>query len=197
MKTIDIITPEHVSYQPVCEFANTVYQDTLRATTRTPPEILFAALENNNVFGCVGLSASVSSSMFLNDERYKKALQGYPSDIHIGEQNILAVRQFPAGIPLLIASGSAYAHQLGIQKIAFAGIEVSCKAIKRLGFDLTVVGEVLPSTFSVEERIKYALWLERHRPISCILDTTKAPIICKKIMERFSKKARLAFEITP
>lgn len=197
MKTIEIVTTNHTYYREVCDFANKVYEETIGASARKPPNTLFAALENGKVHGCIGLSNSVSSDIFLNDTRFWDKLESYSQSTQVAEQNIFAVKQFPAGIPLLITVTCAYAEVQGIQKIAFAGTSVFCKIVTELGFGVTILGKTEPSVLSEEDRVKYAFWLERHHPVSCILDTANATLTLEKLMKRFSNKAQLAFELKP
>lgn len=192
MKKIEIYLPTHPQYQQVYDFANAVYKQTIFAEARTPPDVFITVVDNDNIYGCIGLNTDVTSSLFQNDTRFEKAVRKYAPSIHIGEQNIFAVQHFPAGIPLLFAAVGAYAHYINIQKIAFAGIPMSCKAVSQLGFNVQTIGETPLSVFTDEEQKKYRYWLEHFRPLSCILDTRNAPYICQKVMQRFSRKAELS-----
>lgn len=149
---------------------------------------MIMATENGRVCGCVGLSSTVSSGLFLNDGRFYEIIKNLPQGTRIAEQNILAVRKFPAGIPLLISTVVAFARSIGIQKIAFAGIPASCKAVQQLGYQVTVLGKTELRVFSEEEKIKYRFWLERYRPVSSILDTEDSHKICQSALLRFSKR---------
>lgn len=195
MKTIELVTTGDSHYDATCRFANDVYKGTIGASTRPPPDTFIVALDGDVVHGCIGLSSKVTSSTFLNDERYQKLRKTIPPHVQIGEQNILAVSKFCTGLPVLIAAESAYAQSIGISKIAFTGIAVSCKAVVQMGFDVTVLGETPISVFSDEEKLKYSCWLEENHPLSCVLDTGNASDICKNVLHRFSRKVRLSYEL--
>jgi len=197
MKTIELVTPTDSHYGRVRDFAQVLYDDTIRVHIHTPPEMFFAVFEGEKVYGCVGLRTEVLSEFFLNDRRYLDALAGYSPGVWVGEQSVFAVKDFPPGLFLLFAAGTAYAYHKGIKKIAFAGIDITLKVLQNLGYEITSLGETDPSTLSAAGLRVYKYWLDHCRPVSCILDTAKAPVILKNALQRFSRKATLGRTLEP
>ncbi|MCA9354807.1 MAG: thermostable hemolysin [Candidatus Kaiserbacteria bacterium] len=192
MKSLELITPEHAQHKQVVSFVNSVYERTLHVSARNPPETLLAAIEGENVFGCIGFNHSVQWHFFKDDPRYQRAVSMFPSDTRIGEQSMLAISGFPAGVPLLFSALAAYAEHVGIQKIVFAGIGVSCRTVEQLGFSVDVLGPTAEAVTSPQDRAHYAYWLEQFQPQTCILDTTRAQDVYHNVAGRFTRKAHLA-----
>jgi hypothetical protein len=189
MKKIAVVDSHHPHYTLVCDFANQVYEDTLGAGTRQPPHTFIVAIEGSTVYGCIGINTQVTSNLFLNDPRFQRAIQAYPEGTTVGEQNILAVKGFTKGIPILINAAAEYARRQHIQKIAFAGIRMSCRLVTQLGFEVTVLGPTEASVFSAVERTKYAYWLQHYQPLSCILATNRTAEQHQSGNQRFAHRA--------
>lgn len=190
MKMLSVIAHDHSRFSEVCDFANAIYQENLGAGTRVPPDILIAMLDDSQVYGCIGLNLRISSSLFLNDPRFVQLQETFPKGIQVGEQSIFAVRGCAIAVPLLISAVAALAHQMHIHKIAYAGIAVSNKTVRKLGFSIQVLGHTQASVFSEEERTKYLYWIKHYKPVSCILDTEHSLPIYKTVMNRFAQKAK-------
>lgn len=196
MKHIQITTPDSALYTDACQFADRVYKDTIHAGIRNPPNTLIVATEHNTIFGCIGINPTVTTSLFVNDRHYQDFVDTLPRDTRIGEQNIFAIDRFPAGIQVLLTAAISYARSIHLDKIAFAGIAVSCRTIEQLGYTVTVLGNTSPDVFSETERHKYAYWLTMHQPLSCIIDTEKTEDICHAVATRFAHKAHFAPELS-
>ena len=198
MKVIEIVTAEHPRYREVCQFANDVYRETIGAQIRTTlPDTLIAATEGQQICGCIGFNHQVSTSLFLNDERYQEAIRYFPPGTKIAEHNTLAVRHFPAGISLLIAAFIAYARSLCIHKVAFAGIDASYKSVVRLGIDVQVLGPTRLECFPKEEQEMYRHWHTLYKPTSCILDTAGVETAYAQTVNRFARKAYVKPSLQP
>ncbi|MEK7802353.1 MAG: hypothetical protein AAB276_07860, partial [Pseudomonadota bacterium] len=156
------------------------------------PKRLFVIKHGEQYVGCMGLHDGLTADMFSKDARVKTMIDSYHPGTRVGEQGVFVIEHFCPGVPLLIALVSEYAHYCGIQKIAYAAIDVSRKTIDRLGYRVDVCGVVDLDTFPVSERPNYVRWHTMHNPLLCILDTTDAPRIASELPPSITRRVRLS-----
>lgn len=195
MKHIHLATPGSALYNEACIFANSLYQEKLRTTTNTPSKIMLVATEKRNIVGCIGLNPSVTSDLFLTDLRYQRFVRQLPRNTIIGEQNIFAVRDYPAGVPLLIAGIAAYGKVIGVQHIAYAGVNVSCKTVDKLGFTVQTLGNTLHPHCAAAQKEKYQCWLHDFQPVSCVLSTCNTADIFAQAIARYGRHTVIDAEL--
>lgn len=188
MKHVEIFTPFDQGYKHVCAFARTVYKRELAFTLTRFPEVLFAIIEDNQVYGCMGLNRDFRFPLFVHDERLTRIMNESGRDTVFGEQSTFALERCSFGLPVLISVTAAYAFSIGIHKIVYAAIGVSERAIESLGFETISYGPVRLDVLPRNEYLPYVPWYDTHHPVCYILDTHTAPAICESVFKRFTKK---------
>ena len=189
MKIIEVLNRSQKEYVEASSFADRVYRTSLNAPIRKPPEFLIAAREGKDFCGCLGLSLTVQSTLFKRDQRYLRYAASLPKDIRVGEQNILAVCGFGAGVPILIACTVFFAQRIGLDKIAYAAIPVTRKAVGALGYKVTDLGETDLTVMDEQDQIRYRYWADAYRPHSFILETANAETVFRTVIARYHRKA--------
>lgn len=175
MKTMHLIEQSDHDYAKACAFAQRIYTKQLSIHISHFPEQLFVIMDGETIVGCMGLNRALTFDLFLNDTRVRRMLHTYPSRTRVAEQSVFALEGFCAGVPLLISSVALYAHYSGIDRIAYAAIDVSRRTIERLGFPIHECGPVTLDVLMPGDRENYRRWYETHHPTTCILDTRAAP----------------------
>jgi len=188
MKTIELYQQKDPQYAAVCTFAQRVYQQQLSFCITHFPEYFFALRDGVQIVGCIGLNSELSSPLFLNDKRVRAVMQELPPSTRFCEQSIFALDHYSLGVPVLIAAITEYAQALGIDKLVYAGIDVSRRTIAHLGFPVIECGSVDLCVLPQEERKKYELWNTTQHPVTCMLDTTNAPAIAYATLKRHAHR---------
>jgi ABC-type polysaccharide/polyol phosphate export permease len=85
-----------------------------------------------------------------------------------------------------------FARYINITKLTFAAIDVSMKAIEKMGFNITEIGYANKEVIPEQERANYARWFSTYNPVLCMLDTKQAPLLSKKVFDKFDDKAILS-----
>ncbi len=190
MKLLELYLPDDPGYTSVCKFAHQVYQEDLAFDLTHYPEILFAIHDGASVVGCMGLNRQLRFGLFRYDLRLSRIVERSRRGTVFGEQSILALRNCSIGLPVLISVAAAYGNVIGLDKIVYAAIPVSQKTIRSLQLDTMSYGPANLSVFPEHERHLYAAW-QQLDPICCILDTTTAPTVCTRVLNRFSSRVSL------
>lgn len=184
MKNIELYRRSDASYGEVCAFASDIYRRQLAFDIANFPEYFLALRDEAGITGCVGLNSTLSSALFLNDERIVKARRKLGSDVQVCEQSIFALEHYAAGIPILIACVAEYAGSLGARKLVYAGSPTFRKVIERIGFDVSEWGSVDLSVLPSSQRQKYELWNQTQHPVVCMLDTANAADVASAVLWR-------------
>ncbi|MFT7506913.1 MAG: hypothetical protein ACI92I_000049 [Acidimicrobiales bacterium] len=192
MKKIELFGSDSAGYPAVSTFAQEIYWSKLSFSLNHFPELFFAITEDDHILGCMGLNTNVRSPLFLNNFYFKQYTANQGKNIKISEQSVLALNRYSLGLPILISVTAAYAHSIDIQRIVYAGIDVSCKAIESLGYQVTKCGQVDLGTLPHQEQKNYIPWRETYNPEIYILDTQPSNTICSLLMERLQTKIKMS-----
>ncbi|MFC1802000.1 hypothetical protein ACFLY7_00970 [Patescibacteria group bacterium] len=195
MKIIEIFREEEIGYNEICDFADKIYLRELNFKITKFPEFLFAVKEDGIVLGCIGLNKSINCSLFKRDERFIEFLKEN-DEFSFGEQSILALeKNNSVALTPLITIMFEYAYHIGINKLTFAGIDVSIRVIKKAGFNICEYGLANQETLLKYEKDNFSKWFRLYNPVLCILNTSIVPPISKKVLERYSKKITLSYKL--
>lgn len=196
MKIVELYTAADPGYKETCQFAERIYADQLSFTITHFPEYFFAIRDEDVIAGCIGLNSKLTSPLFLNDQNVQRVISESDPKTLFCEQSIFALDNYSLGVPILISVVTEYAFSLGIDKLVYAGIDVSRRTIAHLGFLVTECGPVDLSTLPPAERGKYELWKRTQNPVTCILDTKDAPRISLSTFSSHSHRVRKSETLT-
>lgn len=194
MKSVNITARGSSRYVHLCEFSEERYLKDLKLKITNYPDIFVYAMKGKDIVGCMGLNLTVKSPLFKEDLSLLRVLSTRNID-NYAEQSIFVVESNnPVCVPLLIATTAMYSHFIGINHLVYAGINVSCRTIEKLGFDTTKIGETSIDCLSPKMRENYRNWHEMHNPVTYLLDTNKAPQIFYDFFYRFRKKVICSYD---
>ncbi len=196
MKLVNITFRGTSMYQQLCEFSSRRYLEDLKLKISNYPDIFVYATSKKGIEGCMGLNQRIRSPLFKEDLSLLRNLSA--DDVNCGEQSVFVVeRRSPTCVPFLIAVTAMYGHYLGMTHIVYAGIDVSCRTIEKLGFDTKKIGKTSIDCLDERTRENYRNWHDAHDPVTYLLNTGKASAILNKLVERFQNKIVCSYDFKP
>lgn len=184
--------PHDRGYSRICDFAQTNYTETLSIKIGHFPDILFAIEDEKKIFGCIGLNRELQFNLFTQDKRLQDVFKKMSSKINIGEQSILVVKNYQAGMLLLIATLAVYAQKANIHRVAYAGGDIIFRAINYLELPYTEIGSSKLQTLTNTERENYSRWYEIYHPTTYLLNPSEKLGICGNLFARAQSKVKMS-----
>lgn len=191
MINITRVTIDQPLYGQVWDFAHREYISRLSADVLHKPHQFFAAMVEDQVVGCLGLNDNVVSSIFLNDLRFQRLQHSWKPGVRAIDQSFFTVTGYTIAVPALIAVAAAHSECIGISKIAYAGIDVSCRTIDRLGLEVTNLGPANLKLVSEEMQQVMSVWHKQFNPVVCVMDTHGAREITLSILDRHKCRVQI------
>lgn len=192
MKTICLYERGEPGYEIAAAFAKRVYRDELAFILDDPPE-LFLAIENEqaSVQGAIGMNRHLTRTLFLEDPRVMRVLQKDGLD-ETAEQSVLALEGAELALPIFFAVLAAIAYERQIDRIVFAGINVSLRTLERIGFAIREICPADPATLHEDEKSNYVKWFSLYTPIVCTVETKDARAIALRLLQRWKHRIALS-----
>ncbi len=191
MKYIEMFTKDNHRYHDICAFAQAIYERELSLHILHFPDILFAVVDDERIYGCMGLNLCLKFPLFVNDARLQNIINAGDPETRYGEQSVLAIHNYWIGLPILFSTVAKYAANVGLHKVVYAAIAVSQKTIKQMQFDTVPYGEATLTVLPKEMIPIYKVWYEMHHPLCYVLDTHNADTIWTQVSTRFGQKVSI------